>query len=78
MIEQVRAPFTDDQVESLNNFQAARLMHPFTCGVCREPLFATVAGWVCPTFQCPYTQAWAHGFMANWTWKGLGRILRKP
>lgn len=67
MKEQV---FTDDQVKSLNEYQAAGIMHPFTCGNgCRNSVLqATNEGWICPG-GCGYTQDWAHGFMANWEWK---------
>lgn len=62
--------FTDDQVASLNGYQAAGVMHPFTCGTdkCRADLVATNEGWVCPN-GCGYTQNWAHDFMLNWAWK---------
>ncbi len=67
MSEQV---FTDDEVKSLNEFQAAGIMHPFTCGTdkCRADLVATNEGWICPN-GCGYTQNWAHAFMSNWSWK---------
>lgn len=70
----VYAPFTVDQVEHLNAFQRDGVMHPFTCPQREEfvpdhptgsVLLATIAGWVCPTEGCHYTQDWAHNFMAN-------------
>lgn len=66
------AVFTADQVKSLNAFQSAEVMHPFTCfGTfrderCGEMLIATEAGWVCR--RCDYTQDWAHDFMTDWQW----------
>lgn len=76
----VVAPFTDDQVKSLNDYQVSGVMHPFTCGGCRDRLgiregkfvndrllVATPAGWVCPT--CDYTQDWAWAWMADETWE---------
>ena len=64
----LRAPFTPEQVEALNEYQQGGWMHPFTCGgTCRErlgieaELVATEAGWVCET--CDYTQDWAHPMM---------------
>lgn len=65
-----RAPFTPEQVRSLNEYQVSGAMHPFTCGEhdCRARLVATEAGWECPR-DCGYTQAWAHEVMANWAWK---------
>jgi hypothetical protein len=77
MGEIIEAPWTDDQVASLNEFQRVRKWHPFTCGE-RDPggsehrLVATQEGWYCP--QCAangksYSQRWCHSFMANWSWK---------
>lgn len=31
-METIKAPFTDEQVEKLNNFQLNSKYHPFTCG----------------------------------------------
>lgn len=68
--------FTDDQVESINAFQQAGIMHPFTCGNdgCRArnnspELVASRSGLRCE--HCGYTQDWVHGFMADWSWKQL-------
>ncbi len=72
----VRAPFSSDQVLSLNAFQGHRGWHPFTCpnrgdgkhemttdlGV----LVALKEGWVC--LDCDYAQDWAHAWMADWSW----------
>lgn len=70
----VRAPWTDEQVAALNDWQTSGRFHPFTCCTegtgCRDrlgtdnnerALAATNNGWVCPT--CDYTQDWAHDFM---------------
>lgn len=61
----LRAPFTEDQVEAINAFQANRRNHPFTCGTegCREVLAAHVDGMKCP--KCGYVQEWVHSFMAE-------------
>jgi hypothetical protein len=70
--DKITAPFTLEQVKYLNAFQKSGWMHPFTCGFNRTDanhldgegvLVATEAGWICPF--CPYTQDWAHGFMAE-------------
>lgn len=55
----VKAPWTDDQVKRLNEWQQTRAVHPFTCGTskCRGILRATTSGWVCP--KCSYVQNWA-------------------
>lgn len=75
------APWSTDEVASLNEYQLSGAFHPFTCGPCRDTLdvreddgswndrllVATTAGWVCPT--CDYTQDWAHTFMADGSWE---------
>jgi hypothetical protein len=58
--------FTDDEVASLNGYQACGYWHPFTCE-CGEDLIATSTGWKCD--HCPYTQTWAHSWMKDWSWK---------
>ena len=75
--DRVDAPWTEDQVKSLNEFQKSGFVHPFTCGndKCPHPryehsiLIAREDGWHCP--KCAYTQNWAHKFMTDWTWKEL-------
>jgi len=71
MSNQIAAPFSDDQVASLNAYQASDSFHPFTCGSleCREVLQADSDGWSCA--KCSYRQDWAHEFMADWSWKPL-------
>lgn len=73
--ESVKAPFTEEQVKSLNAYQRSGYFHPFTCGNDNCPhkrhehsvLYAKTDGWHCP--NCNYTQNWAHVWMANWEWK---------
>lgn len=75
--ETLFAPWTDEQVEALNEYQQVAPMHPFTCarrdrghgdhgerdvGI----LVATNDGWICR--DCDYTQNWAHPFMADTSW----------
>lgn len=65
------APWTLEQVDALNAWQARGDLHPFTCPADgnygstphsdRRVLLATETGWVCE--MCPYTQRWAHDFM---------------
>jgi len=76
----IYAPFTTEQVKSLNDFQQSGYFHPFTCGNenCRADLIATEFGWVCPA--CEYTQKWAHEFMTNNEWKihsVLSQVLKE-
>ncbi len=74
MADQIQAPFTEDQVKSLNEYQPSGVFHPFTCGGknCRNDLVATEAGWKCPDPNCDYTQDWAWSWMADWQWKKMG------
>jgi hypothetical protein len=64
------APWTDDQVESLNRYQQEAFMHPFTCINSHTFLRATTDGWVCD--ECDYKQNWCHAFMADWSWQKCG------
>jgi hypothetical protein len=65
-VKVAKAPWTDDQVRSLNDYQASGLFHPYTCGNCREDLVAMRDGWTC---SCGYTQNWAHWYTANDGWR---------
>lgn len=60
---QIEAPFTDEQVEVLNLFQASGVWHPYTSerGV---DLIATREGWR-ESSDGPVVQTWAHAFSAN-------------
>lgn len=66
----IHPPWSDDQVEALNAYQASGRFHPFTCGGehanerYSPDLVATTDGWVCPQ-RCGYTQDWAHAAMAE-------------
>jgi hypothetical protein len=65
----IKAPFTDEQVKNLNEFQNSGIFHPFTCPRKHADegdtnLVATKEGWFCPHPGCVYTQDWAHDFMA--------------
>jgi hypothetical protein len=65
----LEAPFTTEQVKSLNEYQESGVFHPFTCGTdkCRCVLIAAEDGWTCP--ECDYTQNWAHEWMGDNSWK---------
>lgn len=73
-----RAPWTPDQVASLNGYQKSGVFHEYTCGndLCpgvsgqKAVLVATPDGWRCPA--CIYTQAWAMDMMADGTWRDFG------
>lgn len=63
------APWSNDQVLSLNGYQECSRYHPFTYGDGDEKvdLIATNAGWVAYPAG-PVVQAWAHRWMADWSW----------
>lgn len=69
-----QAPFEPEQVESINGFQEAGLMHPFTCPCDHHDesvLVATVDAMVCPDDDCEYRQSWVHDFMADGSWSDI-------
>lgn len=69
MVEHSTAPWTDDEVDSLNAYQSAGFVHPFT-GPAGGDLIATKDGWI----EEPggvVVQSWAHPWMANWRWNDL-------
>ena len=60
----IEAPWTDEQVENLNRWQACEHVHEFTCPNNHDASRVLVAandGWHCP--GCAYTQTWAHSAM---------------
>lgn len=64
----MQAPFTPEQAKSINAYQTAGVMRPFTCGNdCGADLVAEESGMKCP--RCDYSQNWVHPFMADWSWK---------
>ncbi len=65
--DSVRAPFTEDQVISINMYQISGEGHPFTCGKCGAVLKASTHGIDC--YECgKWFQTWVHDFMADWSW----------
>lgn len=73
----LHAPFTPEQVQSLNDFQNEAPLHPFTCNGGHLPkehvhdhevvLIAHEDGWHCP--ECDYVQDWCWPFQANGEWR---------
>ncbi len=73
-MNQVHAPWTQEQVDALNRYQQEGKFHPFTCGSGRRTdehhldgegiLVATPQGWKCP--YCDYKQDWALEFQVNY------------
>lgn len=72
------APWTDKQVESLNNFQQYSGVHPFTCTECWTVLVAKKEGWECPACG-QHRQTWAHKFMTigteHWRLRDWSRFV---
>lgn len=75
MTNDVTAPWTEDQVKSLNEYQRSGVFHPFTgqrgADGSETPLIATREGWV-ERVGGPIVQAWTHSWMADWSWKEMG------
>jgi|HubBroStandDraft_2_1064218.scaffolds.fasta_scaffold215076_3 hypothetical protein len=70
----MEAPWTPEQVLSLNRFQASGVYHPFTSAAGKE-LLATAAGWV-EVEGGPVVQTWAHEFMLDGSWQAMGLGVR--
>ena len=72
----IKAPFTEEQVKKLEEWQANDRLHPFTCcspediKECQRRskenegiLIPHKEGWICPCGK--YTQDWCHDFMVK-------------
>lgn len=72
--EFVRVPWTGEQVRSLNEYQSSGVFHPYTGNNELAPdgeddvLVATNDGWVSKV-DPTYTQGWAWGWTADYSWK---------
>jgi hypothetical protein len=66
-LPRAHAPWTAAQVASLNGYQQAGHVHPFTSAA-GVVLVATPAGWV-DREGGPVVQTWAHAFMADESWR---------
>jgi len=80
----VLAPFTDDQVASLNAHQESGHLPPYTCEApfCHDrdvigesfPLAADRDGLHCiGGFGCTYTLTWAYSRTTDWSWRAAER-----
>ncbi|MFK4801702.1 hypothetical protein ACI3K5_23845 [Streptomyces sp. MPA0124] len=83
MTDQIRVPWTSEQVAVLEQFQTTSGMHPFTCGADQHTLAPRLvpshSGWYCPDPDCDYRQDWAHAFMADPSaWPRPFADLRQP
>jgi hypothetical protein len=63
------APWSNEQVDALNAYQATPGVHAFTAYAPSHPgfvvLIATAAGWV-EHEGGPVVQSWAHAWMTTW------------
>ena len=70
---QIQAPWSEDQVKSLNSYQKANKFHPFT-GTDSQGnkvnLIATQDGWLAED-NGVIVQDWCHHWMADFSWKKL-------
>lgn len=66
MSVKIWAPWTDDQVKNLNDYQRCDYVHQFT-GDGGEILFATKEGWVRREGETQVVQKWAWSGMVNGT-----------
>lgn len=69
------APWTDAEVQSLNEYQTCEYFHSFThCD--HQNLMATKEGWICP--KCSNCeQKWCHKWMANGAWREYAKESEK-
>lgn len=65
----VKAPWTSEQVENLNEYQVSGFFHPFT-SMDGLTLIATEAGWV-EEAGGRVVQDWAHKWMADGSWRTM-------
>lgn len=60
----MKAPFTEEQINNINDYQNRGMFHPFTCTTGSHTLIANADGLYCP--NCPdYHQDWVHDGMAD-------------
>ena len=65
--ERCFAPFNENQIASITEYQKSKNNHPFTCPKCGATLTAMTHGMFC--LSCGmWMQRWVHASMANWEW----------
>ena len=82
------APWTDQEVNNINDFQRSNWFHGFTCPslahTSHVDLIAGNDALHCSDPHCDYTQTWVHEFMASGEWrnrsplKGFGPTQGEP
>jgi hypothetical protein len=71
----VTAPWSEEQVRSLNDYQVSGVFHPFTGNndllpLGHDLLVATPDGWV-SQIDPSYRQDWAWAWMADRSWESM-------
>lgn len=80
-MNKVYAPFDSLQIASINNYQMAGFVHPFTCANrdvghdLDSVLEARTEGMVCA--HCSYVQDWVWEHMADSSWEKLNPWYKK-
>jgi len=64
--KKVNAPFSEEQVASLREFQECGVLPGYTCQHCGSMLLPIKIGLSCP--EHGVTQSWAVGFTTNGSW----------
>jgi hypothetical protein len=72
----LRAPWTDDQVASLREYQRAGTSHPYT-SMFGKDLIPTIEGWR-EERNGDVVQDWCYEWTADWSWKTMLSELFKP
>jgi len=84
----VHAPFSADQIESLNAYQESEYTHPYTCGspACPAASWAGDDDWLPMAADadglhcidgCRRVQTWAHAWTADWSWREVENAERQ-
>jgi len=75
MLKKVDAPFTDDQLASLRDFQSCGVMHAYTCPKCGLELIPTHIGLFCRDHGV--VQSWALRFTTDGSWQEQVRQMQE-
>lgn len=66
------APWSDEEIASLQEYQASGRFHPFTCVEGHGALTPGRMGFTCA--QCDFAQPWAFAWMTNGSWRYMGAL----
>lgn len=71
-MEILEAPWSEDQVKSINDYQSSGSKHPALCPNDLGVLQATLTGLYCP--ECSYFTETVPEFMADESWRELTHV----